>query len=213
MRILGIGYRDWAIKIYNNLLKKKIRIRIIKKKISFNKIKKYNPDLILYYGWSSKVPTNIVQNYKCIMLHPSKLPHYAGGSPIQNQIINNVKSSAVTLFVMNEKIDKGNIIFQKKISLEGNLNEIFNRIINVGTFLTLKMLKNKYKEKKINVKKIYSRRLPEDSEITINELKYKNAKYLYNKIRMLQDPYPNAFLKTADGKKLYIIKAKLKRRD
>ena len=48
------------------------------------------------------------------MLHPSKLPLFAGGSPLQNQIIRNVKQSAVTLFIMNEKIDQGNIIAQKK---------------------------------------------------------------------------------------------------
>ena len=26
---------------------------------------------------------------------------------------------------------------------------------------------------------------------------------------MLQDPYPNAFIKTTDGKKLYLIQAKI----
>ena len=44
------------------------------------------------------------------------------------------------------------------------------------------------------------------SEITIQELSSKDGEYLYNKIRMLQDPYPNAFFKTADNK---ILKFKL----
>ena len=114
MRILAIGYRDWAINIYKNLANKKIKIKIIKKEVSLKDIKKYNPDFILFYGWSKKVSTKIVKKYKCIMLHPSKLPKFAGGSPIQNQIIRNIKSSAVTLFRMNEKIDRGNIILQKK---------------------------------------------------------------------------------------------------
>ena len=51
----------------------------------------------LFYGWSKKVSKKIVKEYKCIMLHPSNLPKYAGGSTIQNQIIRNVKLSAVTL--------------------------------------------------------------------------------------------------------------------
>lgn len=211
MRILGIGYRSWAISIYKNLLSRRIKIKILKKKkISLKEIQKYNPDFILFYGWSSKVNKNIVQKFKCIMLHPSKLPKFAGGSPIQNQIIRNVKKSAVTLFRMNEKIDRGNIIMQKKILLTGQLNEVFNRIIKVGTLLTINMIRSRYKEKKILVKKIYKRRLPKESEITLKEIKFKNANYLYNKIRMLQDPYPNAFIKTCDGKKLFIQKAKIK---
>ena len=209
MKILAIGYRNWAISIYQNLAKKKFKIKIVKKEVSLRVIKKYNPNFILFYGWSKKVSKKIVEKYKCIMLHPSKLPKYAGCSPIQNQIIRNVKYSAVTLFRMNKKIDRGNIIFQKKISLSGNLNDIFERIISVGTELSLRLLKNDYKEKKMKVTKVYLRRKPSESEITFKEIKSKSANYLYNKIRMLQDPYPNAYIKTADGKKLYLIQAKI----
>ena len=211
MRVLGVGYRDWAISIYKNLLNKRINIKILKKKnISLREIRKYNPDFILFYGLSEKVNKIIVQKFKCVMLHPSKLPKFAGGSPIQNQIIRNIKKSAITLFRMNEKIDRGNIIRQKKILLTGQLNEVFDRIIKVGTLLTLNMLRVKYKDRKMKVKKTNKRRLPKESEITLKEIKFKNANYLYNKIRMLQDPYPNAFIKTCDGKKLYIQKAKIK---
>jgi methionyl-tRNA formyltransferase len=48
------------------------------------------------------------------------------------------------------------------------------------------------------------RRSPEDSEITIDEIRNSKAEYLFNKIRMLADPYPNAFVRTADGKRLVI---------
>ena len=209
MKILAIGYRDWSINIYKNLAKKKIRIKILKKEVSLKEIKRYKPDFILYYGWSKKISKNIVERYKCIMLHPSRLPKYAGGSPIQNQIIRNVRQSAVTLFRMNEKIDRGNIISQKKISLSGNLNDIFKRIISAGTLLSLKLFKSNYKEKKMKVTKVYLRRKPSESEITFKEIKSKSANYLYNKIRMLQDPYPNAYIRTSDGKKLYLIQAKI----
>jgi methionyl-tRNA formyltransferase len=209
MKILAIGYRDWSINIYKNLAKKKIRIKILKKEVSLKEIKRYKPDFILYYGWSKKISKNIVERYKCIMLHPSRLPKYAGGSPIQNQIIRNVRQSAVTLFRMNEKIDRGNIISQKKISLSGNLNDIFKRIMSAGTLLSLKLFKSNYKEKKMKVTKVYLRRKPSESEITFKEIKSKSANYLYNKIRMLQDPYPNAYIRTSDGKKLYLIQAKI----
>ena len=87
------------------------------------------------------------------MLHPSKLPNFAGGSPIQNQIIRNVRKSAVTLFVMNEKIYHGNILIQKEFSLLGELDEIFNRIIKIGNLLTLNILKKIINKKKLKLPK------------------------------------------------------------
>ena len=42
------------------------------------------------------------------------------------------------------------------------------------------------------------------SEISIDELTNQSSLYLYNKIRMLQDPYPNPFIKTVDGKRIVI---------
>lgn len=211
MKIVCIGYRDWAINIYKNISKKK-KLKIFKtNKIPLKKIKKINPNYILFYGWSWKVSSQLTKNYKCIMLHPSKLPNFAGGSPLQNQIIRNVKSSAVTLFRMNNSIDGGNIILQKKLSLKGNLSEILNNITKIGTDLTFKLLAGKYREKKIVVKKRYKRLSPNNSEITIEEIKNSTGRYLYNKIRMLQDPYPNPYILTKDKKKLFIKKATLKK--
>ena len=140
IKVVGIGYREWAIKIYEELKKKKINIKIFKKeKIDYKKLDKLRPDYILFYGWSKKVPEQIVKKYKCIMLHPSKLPNFAGGSPLQNQIIRNVKKSAITLFRMSGKIDRGRIINQTPLSLEGSLDEIFFQIVKKGVSQSLKM--------------------------------------------------------------------------
>ena len=43
---------------------------------------------MLFYGWSWKIEEEIYANYMSIMLHPSDLPKFRGGSPIQNQILN-----------------------------------------------------------------------------------------------------------------------------
>ena len=214
IKIVCIGYRSWAISIYSELKKNKnYKVLIFKKKkIDLKKIDKFNPEYILFYGWSWLVPKTLINAYKCIMLHPSKLPKFKGGSPLQNQIIRNIKKSHLTLFRMNEKIDSGNIIASKKISLLGNIQEIFDRMTKIGILLTKKMLETKYKDKKQtkSIQKIYKRFLPKDSEITIKDLQNKNSNYLYNKIRMLSDPYPNAFIKLKDGKRLIIKEAKLK---
>ena len=108
MKLVCVGYRSWAISIYKELKKnKKLKILIIDKKpkLKNREILSFNPKFILFYGWSWKVSKVLINRYKCIMLHPSKLPQYRGGSPIQNQIIDGKKKSAITLFRMNNKID------------------------------------------------------------------------------------------------------------
>ena len=216
MRILCIGYRSWALGIYYNLKKKlsnhRIKILKKKKKINYKLIKKFNPDFILFYGWSWIVDEKIYKNYTSLMLHPSDLPNFRGGSPIQNQIINGVKKSAVTIFKINNIIDGGPIFKKKKLFLTGGINKIFNQIEKIGTNLTIEIIRGKYKLRNQNLNNsiVFKRRSPKDSEITLKEIKDKTGEYLLNKIQMLEDPYPNAFIKTKDNKKLLIKVAQLK---
>ena len=181
---------------------------IISSEAEFEKIRvsKINPDLILFYGWSSIVSEKLINEYKCIMLHPSKLPKYRGGSPIQNQIINGVTSSAVTLFLMDKDMDSGPILKQQFLSLKGTLTEIFSNISLIGFELTKHMLEEGLhpKQQDHSSATYFKRRKPEDSEITLQELSGKPYSYLYNKIRMLSDPYPTPYIVTVDKKKLYI---------
>ncbi len=210
MKILCVTYRDWAKEIYYKLKKTKKKNQKFyfhfKKKHLKKKINAVNPDYILFYGWSWIIKKNIYKNYKCLMLHPSKLPKFRGGSPIQNQIIRNIKKSGLTIFEINEILDGGDILFQHSMSLAGNLNDIFIRMIKIGYKGTYKIF-NSRKIKKIRQNHqnatYFKRRNPKDSEITLQEIKNFSPNYILNKIRMLADPYPNAFIKLK-GKKLLI---------
>ena len=65
-------------------------------------------------------------------------------------------------------------------------------------------------KKQNNIKSTYfSRRSPSQSEIVINDIKCYTAEELHNKIRSLQDPYPNAYIKCKNGTKLYLIKSRI----
>ena len=214
MKIACVGYRPWALEIYDNL-KREVghNFLIIRSKVDFNKktIIDFEPDIVLFYGWSWIIDPDLVDRYKCVMLHPSKLPKFRGGSPIQNQIASGVTDSAVTLFIMDEGIDTGNIIFQEDFSLSGHMDEIFERLVDVGTRGTLQFLNGNCVEKKQDSSHAtyYKRRSPRQSELTIEELKTLTGKEIYDKIRMLEDPYPNAYIKTIDGKKIRIKLAEL----
>ncbi|HSD98644.1 MAG TPA: formyltransferase family protein [Patescibacteria group bacterium] len=236
MKVIFAGYRKWSYTILKNLLKKKSKLWEISAIITtdgaeapFNKlplhsfienpkklddpkvlkkILRIHPDVFLFYGWSWMIPKKLYENFPCIVLHPSPLPKYRGGSPLQNQIMKGEEKSAVTLFKVGEKIDNGPIYVQKEFSLSGTLDNVFSRIVTTGTSLTKKVLdrmaKNSITPFTQNEKEAteYKRRSPKESEITIQDFKKKTARELYNFIRALADPYPNAFFVCKDGKKI-----------
>ena len=113
---------------------------------------------------------------------------------------------------MNSELDSGDILMQSPLSLEGDLSKIFNDIEKIGVQITKDILLNNPKPipQDSSLATSYKRLKPEFSEITLNELKNKDSEYLHNKIRMLADPYPNAYIKTKDNKFLVIKKVELK---
>jgi len=212
MRIACVGYRSWALNIYFRLAASTDHIfLILRSKSQFDKdvLLDFRPDLVLFYGWSWFVPIDLVESHTCLMIHPSPLPRYRGGSPIQNQIIAGDISSKVSLFIMTDELDAGDLVGQVDLSLVGTIDEIFGRIEDAGVELTRHIFDNGLQRKPQNhsAATYCKRRSPSESQITAEELATKSAEYLYNKIRMLTDPYPNAYIIAADGKKLMITSA------
>lgn len=164
-------------------------------------------DIICFYSWSFIVQKKLLDSFTCLCLHPSKLPLYRGGTPIQHQIMNGEKQSAVTIFKMSEGIDAGDIYKQTSISLEGNINDVFLEMIKKGTVLTRELINDALQNKlqftpQKNLEKFppNKRRKPSDSEITFTLAKQKTYQYIYNLVRGLLDPYPNAYIDLPFGK-------------
>ena len=207
MRVTCVGYRNWALEIYDALCRQSDHEFLIfrsREEFCEQQIASFQPDMILFYGWSWKIQEDLYSKYPCVMLHPSPLPKYRGGSPLQNQIINGETASKVTLFLVDGQLDAGDIIASEGFSLEGSLDDILGRVVDVGTRLSIDVLDNGFvpEPQQHEYASVFNRRKPEHSEITLDELATMPAVYLYNKIRMLQDPYPNPFFRTSDGKKL-----------
>src|SRR5205814_2058318 len=149
-------------------------------------------DLAFFYSWSFIVPKSIYDNYICLCLHPSPLPRYRGGSPIQNQLIAGEKKSAVTIFKMSKLIDGGDIYKQIPISLAGDINNIFSRMIKAGTSITKNILTDANRkdlkfisQKNVDKYPIYKRRSPKQSIFTLSELENMRYESLYNLVRGL----------------------------
>lgn len=201
------AYRDWAIDVFNEvnewadciLIKTAKDLEDISSTFS-------ESDKIFFIGWSWIVSDKIIKKYECICMHPSPLPKYRGGSPIQHQIINGERLSAVTFFKMTDKLDAGEIIFRLPMSLEGELKDVTNRMIPLVITSIFYILNNKLQGQLQDEEEAtyFKRRKPIESEIKYDDIKNKTAEQLYNKIRSLQDPYPNAYIVCKDGKKLYL---------
>jgi len=200
---LFCAYRDWALKLFQKLKKKYPDMYLLSspKKLTINYLRRKKPEIIFFPDWSWIIPNEIISNYKCICFHESNLPKFRGGSPIQNQIIRGITKTKTTAFIMNEKIDAGDIILQKNLSLEGSIQEIFSRMSENDYSLILKIINGKYKRRKQSGKPTtYSRRKPKESELkNLNH----STNYLYNFIRMLEDPYPNAFIRIGKQKLIF----------
>ena len=124
MKIWVCAYREWALEIYSQV-KEEVNCSLITSKEQFNKTNFTKNDIIFFLGWSWIVSEDVIKKHKCICLHPSPLPKYRGGSPIQHQIINGESLSAVTFFRMTDKLDAGVILYKEYFSLKGNLKDIF----------------------------------------------------------------------------------------
>lgn len=208
--IIYAAYRNWAIKACKPFLINNILVTTKEDLLKSINIHKRNIQAIIFVGWSTIIPDEIINTYLCMCYHPSDLPKFRGGSPIQNQILNGVEITKGTLFKMNNILDGGDIYKKAKLSLPGNMDNILQNLTKNAKVLIRSFVKDlnhntlKFTTQNENEATLYKRRKPEMSEITIDELQNSTAKELYDKIRCLGDPYPNAFIKTIDGKKLLI---------
>ena len=205
MNYVYCAHREYSLNVFKKLKKKYKNFILIKDKenLTISKIQNIDPKFIFFPDWSWILPNEIIKNYQCVCIHESNLPKFRGGSPLQNQIIRGIKKTKSTAFLMNEKLDAGKILLKKELSLDGTLDEIFLRMENNNYDLITKIIQGKYKlTSQKGIPSFFNRRKPSQSELkNLNHSKL----YLHNFIRMLSDPYPNAFIKI--GKKKIIFKS------
>tara|TARA_Y100001958_G_C21099811_1_gene450153 strand:+ start:112 stop:696 length:585 start_codon:yes stop_codon:yes gene_type:complete len=110
----------------NYAKKNKIKIKIVSYKNKINAEKQIaesleanNIQLICLAGFMKILSKNFVKRFKnrILNIHPSLLPKYKGLNTHERAIKNKEKFSGCTVHFVNEKLDSGKIILQKKIKL------------------------------------------------------------------------------------------------
>ena len=88
-------------------------------------LKRYNVDLICLAGFMKILSGSFIRKfYKPILnIHPSLLPKYKGLNTHNKAIQNKDKYSGATVHIVNDKLDSGKIILQKKVKILKSDNE------------------------------------------------------------------------------------------
>ena len=192
------------------------KLHILKKPSELNKvIDEDEPELVIVVGWYWVLKENLLKKVPkgFIGIHSSLLPKYRGGAPLIWPIINGDSESGISLFHLDNGMDTGDIIAQKRFNI-GNENTI-KEILEKVESLIAEVLEENYPlllnetapriPQNDHEATYCSQRKPEDGKIDWN----KSNIEIHNLIRAQNHPYPGAFCYTEIGKKMFIWKSSL----
>ena len=162
------------------------------------KVKELNPELIIVAAYGRIIPKEILEVPACksINVHPSMLPEFRGPSPIQNAVLAGKKETGISIMMMDEKMDHGDILAQTKIEIDPNesAEDLMKKTAPLSAKLLLETIpgwmEGKIKPKRQDDSKATYCQLieREDGHIFWNE----EAIEIYNKFRAFY-PWPGIF--------------------
>lgn len=179
---------------------------------------KTKPEIILVCNFGQILDKSILKypKYGCLNIHCSLLPKLRGACPMEMAILNGLKKTGVTIQLMAEELDRGDILFQKevKVAKEETAVSLSKKLQKITTDITEKVIldwiEGEIKPKKQDHSKAtYCYRLDKSKEAA--QIDWDNtAKEIERKIRAF-NPEPLAWtvLNTQKGdKRLKIFEAK-----
>ena len=209
----GRGQKIKISEIKKYSIKNKLEIlqpRNLKDSGFLNKIKFLKPDIfvVVAFRMLPKILWEIPKK-GTINLHASLLPNLRGAAPIHWAIINGLKETGVSTFYINENIDCGEIIEQKKVSILENENtgELYNRLKKIGALTILSTLKKIDKKGFKSIKQKESKEYLKAPKLNRENTKIdwdKPSNEVHNFIRGL-NPFPSAWTTINDNKKILKI--------
>lgn len=109
------------------------------------KIKDLQVDAAVVCSFNYRIPKVLLDATRdgFINVHPSMLPKYRGGNPYSRVIMNGETETGVTVHLMDEGFDTGDIIAQKgyHINSKATMGTIFNELNVLGIELLLQVLR------------------------------------------------------------------------
>jgi methionyl-tRNA formyltransferase len=161
-------------------------------------LKELNPNVIIVVAFRM-LPKQVWQypDYGTFNLHASLLPQYRGAAPIHWAIINGETTTGVSTFFIDEKIDTGEMILQKEVTItpDETVGELHDKLMHLGCSTVTETLQL------IAEDTVTTTPQPQDGKLkTAYKLNNDNTRVnwtlpvinVYNKIRGL-NPFPVAY--------------------
>jgi methionyl-tRNA formyltransferase len=207
-------YSDKVYELFKNCK----RVRVTKKlnEEDYLSIQSDNYSFAIVCGWRTIINLDKIEHcFKIGLLaaHDSLLPKYRGFAPTNWAMINGEKECGVSIFkVNNGEVDSGPVYYQESCLIDSSdtINEVMTKVTDStikGYLHLIDNLSNVVPFIQNETEASYTcKRSPLDGEVDWNN----PSIVIYNLIRALSIPYPNAF-SFYKSEKIYISKAKLGR--
>ncbi|HPQ79904.1 MAG TPA: methionyl-tRNA formyltransferase [Candidatus Dojkabacteria bacterium] len=105
---------------------------------------KYNPEIVICKAFGEIVPKEFLDypKYGCINIHFSLLPKYRGAVPIQKALLDGEKETGITIMLMSEGLDEGDIIdtYTEEIREDDTNISLRERLVKKSTEVLIPVL-------------------------------------------------------------------------
>lgn len=173
-------------------------------------IKNGKTDIVVVASFPKLLPKDLVEMppFGTINVHTAELPKYRGYHPLNWALIRDEKTAGVTVHYMDEGMDTGDILAQESIEILNNddINSIKDKLTTIGASLLLATVKRikeigcKLEGKKQNESEVLF--APKRKEADGRIKRSQNSRDVFNLVRALKSPYPNAFGNNEKGEKI-----------
>jgi len=100
--------------------------------------------MVVVVSFGQILPKTIIDYplLKCLNIHPSLLPKYRGAAPLNWQIIRGETKTGITIMLMDEGMDSGDILLQKETELGSTetYGELHDRLAYMGATMLVKTI-------------------------------------------------------------------------
>jgi methionyl-tRNA formyltransferase len=109
---------------------------------SAKELQRWGVEGIVVVAYGEKIPTEIHNQFLCLNVHPSLLPKYRGASPLQTALLNGDAETGVSIIMVAERMDAGDIVLQKSTPIDENesIEDLHDRLAQMGAQMMLEAL-------------------------------------------------------------------------
>lgn len=216
MKVIVCAYRDWAIPLVSHIEKhpRVSHVRWVCDNDTLHDLitqqsrhggEKF--DMVLFVGWSTPPSKHLVDTgIPMFSEHPATSDRYSPGTPLQNQILDGVRRTKHRIVKVGfPELSPRQWSHEVDLDLTGSMKDILAQMQATSKHL-FNMFLDDYPNvtwktwDEVPANEQVPRRTPEQSKLDKEQLANIPVAKLYDMIRCLEDPYPNAYIEDETGR-------------